>query len=34
MPIGYDSIKNELLHSKIIPRKLTMEAIIFILINS
>lgn len=32
MPIGYDITKNELLHSKIIPREQTIQAILFILI--
>lgn len=32
MPIGYDVTKNELLHSKIIPRKQTIQATLFILI--
>lgn len=34
MLIGYAITKNELLHGKIIPTKLTMEATLFILINS
>lgn len=32
MPIGHDITKNELLHSKIIPRKQTIQAALLILI--